>query len=65
MKEVDEMATAIEIVLKMILVITQFTDTEGLRRILIQVLEHKGSEIEALMEITAKEKTTRQPPREG
>ena len=65
MEEVDEMATAIEIVLKMILVITQFTDTEGLRRILIQVLEHNGSEIEALMEITAKEKTTRQPPSEG
>lgn len=65
MKEVDTMPSAIEVVLKLVLVITQFTDTEGLRRILIQVLENKGSEIEALMEITAKEKTTRQPPSEG
>lgn len=56
------MASAIEIVLKMVLVITHYTDTEGLRKILIQVLENKGSELDALMEIMAKEKTTHEPP---
>lgn len=62
MEEVDTMPSAIEVVLKLVLVITQFTDTEGLRRILIQVLENKGSEIEMLMEIMAKEKITDTPP---
>lgn len=61
-EEVDIMASAIEIVLKLVLVITYHTDTEGLREILINVLEHKGSEFDALMEITAKEKITVTPP---
>ena len=61
-EEVDIMASAIEIVLKLVLVITYHTDTEGLREILINVLEHKGSELDALMEITAKEKITVTPP---
>lgn len=56
------MASAIEIVLKLVLVITYHTDTKGLREILINVLEHKGSELDALLEITAKEKITVTPP---
>ena len=60
----DEMPSAIEIVLRLVLVITYYTDIEGLRKIVVGVLEHKGSEMDALMEITAKEKTTAQPPSE-
>lgn len=56
------MATAIEIVLRLVLVITYYTDIEGLRKIVVNVLEHKGSELETLMEIMEKEKTTAQPP---
>lgn len=65
MKGDDAMASAIEVVLKLVVVISYYMDTEGLREILIRVLEHKGSELDAMMEIMAQEKITPQPPSKG
>ena len=65
MKGDDVVPSIVEVVLKLVVVISYYMDTDGLRRILIQVLEHKGNELEAMMEIMAQEKITRQPPSKG